>query len=77
MRGRHSANGGAQGRVLVALRVLGRPVTLRELCATVGLSETGASKILHAALGDGLVTRTQGPPPAVGSVRPWLWEVAT
>lgn len=77
-RGRPASGKGDASRasVLEALQRFGRPATLREVMGATGLGETGAAKILKAALGDGLVTRTQGPPPAVGSVRPWLWEVA-
>jgi len=64
-----------RGRVMAAVRQFDRPATLREVCAAAGLSETAVAKVLKAAMADGLVTRKQGPAPAVGSVRPWLWEV--
>lgn len=64
----------ARGRVMAAVRQLGQPATLREVCATCGLGETATAKVLKAAMADGLVTRVQGPPPRTGSVRPWLWR---
>jgi hypothetical protein len=77
-RGRRSTGrgDGSRASVLGALKRIGRPATLREVMGATGLGETGASKILKAALADGSVTRTPGPAPAVGSSRPWLWEVS-
>lgn len=61
--------------VLAALRRFGRPATLREVMGAVGLGETATAKILKAALEAGTVRRSPGPPPEVGRVRPWLWEL--